>query len=113
MDALVNAASPDFEFVPYLANLVETTTYRGHDGVRKYFEDADAAWVVVEVRLGEIREVGDHVVASGELYGKGRASGLEVRVPLVWVGAFSGGKLAWVHTYETEAAALEAVGLQE
>jgi hypothetical protein len=29
-------SSPDFEFAPYLATLIETTTYRGGDGLRKY-----------------------------------------------------------------------------
>src|SRR5688572_21485320 len=93
LDALEDLTSPDFEFVPYLASLVETTTYRGHVGLRDYFEDADAAWESVEVRVDEVREVGDLVVMLGELYGKGRASGLEVRLPLAWVGAVEAGKL--------------------
>ncbi len=113
MDALADLASPSFELVPYLSSMIETTTYRGHDGLRKYFEDADSAWEVVEARLEEVRDFGERFLATGELYGKGRASGLEVVLPLAWVGAIVGGKIAWVHTHETEAAALEAVGLSE
>ena len=41
MEALADLASPSFELVPYLSSMIETTTYRGHDGLRKYFEDAD------------------------------------------------------------------------
>ncbi|MDQ4040157.1 MAG: nuclear transport factor 2 family protein [Actinomycetota bacterium] len=113
IDSLADLCSPSFEFVPYLASLIERTTYRGHDGLRKYFEDADAAWEVVQVRLNQLREVGEHFLVTGELHGKGRASGLDVVVPLAWTGAIMGGQIAWVHTHETEAAALEAVGLRE
>jgi ketosteroid isomerase-like protein len=111
MDALVNLTSPDFEFRPYLATLVETTIYRGHDGLRRYFEDADAAWEEIQVRRAEPRAVGDRTISHGELYGKGRASGLVVRVPMAWVSEWHGGKLVRLETYESKAEALEAVGL--
>src|SRR3954451_19290085 len=95
-DALADLASPSFELVPYLSSLIETTTYRGHDGLRRYFEDADSAWEVIEARLEEVREFGDHFVAAGELHGKGRASGLDVVLPLAWAGAIDGGKITWI-----------------
>jgi ketosteroid isomerase-like protein len=40
-DAFDDLITEDFEFIPYLAALVETTTYRGLDGLRKYGEDAE------------------------------------------------------------------------
>src|SRR4051812_1200051 len=113
VDARADLASPSFELVPYLSSMMEATTYRGHDGLRRYFEDADSAWEVIEARLEDVREFGEHFLATGELYGKGRASGLEVVLPLAWVGAIVAGKIAWVHTHQTEAAAIEAVGLRE
>jgi ketosteroid isomerase-like protein len=113
MDALVKLTSPDFEFIPYLANLIETTTYRGHDGLRDYFGDADAAWEEIQVRQADVREVGNRTVSFGELHGKGRASGLEVQVPLTWVGEWRGGKLVRLETYTSEAQALEAAGLEQ
>ena len=109
MDALADLASPNFELVPYLSTLIETTTYRGHGGLRKYFEDADSAWETIEARVDEVREFGERFVATGELHGKGRASGLDVVLPLAWAGGIVDGKIAWIHTHETEAAALEAV----
>lgn len=111
--ALADLASPTFELVPYLSTLIERTTYRGHDGLRRYFDDADAAWEVIEAHLDEVRDVGEHFLATGELHGKGRASGLDVVLPLAWAGAIEGGKIAWIHTYETEAVALRAVGIAE
>jgi ketosteroid isomerase-like protein len=40
LDVLDDLITEDFEFVPYMATLIETTTYRGRDGLRKYQEDA-------------------------------------------------------------------------
>jgi ketosteroid isomerase-like protein len=113
MSALEDLSGPDVEFIPYLAALIETTVYRGHDGLRRYFADADAAWETIQVRLDEIREVEDGTVSYGELYGKGRASGLEVRVPLAWVGETRDGKMVRLQTYASKEAALEAAGLRE
>jgi ketosteroid isomerase-like protein len=113
MDALDDLTGPDFEFVPYLATLMEATVYRGHHGLREYFADADAAWETIQVRLVEVREVDDRTFASGELHGKGRASGLEVRVPLAWVGESREGRVVRLETYASEEAALEAVGLRD
>jgi ketosteroid isomerase-like protein len=113
MNALDDLTGPDFEFFPYLATLIETTVYRGHDGLRSYFADADAAWETIQVRLDEVREVDDRTVSSGELHGKGRASGLEVRVPLAWVGESRDGRVVRLETYTSKEAALEAVALRE
>ncbi len=113
MNALDDLTGPDFEFRPYLATLIEATVYRGPDGLREYFADADAAWETIEVRLADVREVDDRTFASGELHGKGRVSGLEVRVPLAWVGESRDGRVVRLETYASKDAALEAVGLRE
>jgi ketosteroid isomerase-like protein len=113
MDVLEQLTSPDFEFVPYLASLIESNVYHGYDGLHRYFEDARAAWEELRVRQAEVREVGDHTISFGELSGKGRASGLEVRVPLAWVGDWSGGKLVRLVTYTDRDEALEAAGLTQ
>ena len=46
MNALDDLTGPDFEFRPYLATLIEATVYRGPDGLREYFADADDGRVV-------------------------------------------------------------------
>jgi ketosteroid isomerase-like protein len=112
IERLAELTSPEFEFAAYLATLIETTTYRGLDGFRRYFEDADAAWEEIQVRLSDdFRDLGERIVLFGELQGKGRASGLEVRVPLAWVAEIHDGKLTRLRSYENAADALKAVGL--
>jgi ketosteroid isomerase-like protein len=112
MDALHGLIGPDFEWTPYLAALIETTVYRGHDGVQRYFDDADAAWESIQVRLDELREIDDRIVVFGELHGQGRASRLEVDVSLAWIAESRAGKLVRLETYSTKGAALEAAGLR-
>ncbi len=59
LDAMADLITEDFEFIPYLAAVVEkTTTYRGLDGLRQYREDADAAWEDIQARVDEIRDLG-------------------------------------------------------
>jgi ketosteroid isomerase-like protein len=99
--------------LPYLASLIETTVYRGRDGLRSYFADADAAWETIQVRIDEVHKVDDRTVSSGELHGKGRASGLEVRLPMAWVAESRDGRMVRLETYASKKAALEAVGLRE
>lgn len=113
LDTLFELTSPDVEFVPYLANLIETTTYRGHAGLPRYFEEADSAWEEIHVRVDETRDRGDVVVWFGELSGKGRASGLELRVPLAWIAEVRKGRITRIQGYKTQAEALKAVGLSE
>ena len=113
LETLEALTSEDFEFVPYLASLIETATYRGHAGLHRYLADADAAWERIEARIDEVREIADGVIyASGELYGKGRASGLEVHVPLWWLSEIGDGRLVSLRSYQSEADAMQAVGLE-
>jgi ketosteroid isomerase-like protein len=113
-DALDDLFTEDFEFIPYLAAVVEkTTTYRGRDELRQYLEDAEAVWENFEVQVDEIRDLGDRAVAFGEIRGRGRGSGLDTRVPLAWVVGFHEGKMRRVQSYGDTSDALEAAGLSE
>jgi ketosteroid isomerase-like protein len=114
IDAITDLLTEDFEFIPYLAAVVEkTTTYRGRDGLRQYGEDADPAWENFQVRVDEIRDLGDRVIAFGEIRGRGRASGLDTRVSLAWVADFHQGKISRLQSYGDATEALEAAGLSE
>jgi hypothetical protein len=65
----------------------------------------------LHARLDEVRQVGEGLVyAAGAVEGEGRASGLEVSVPLLWLIEVSDGNAARLHSYLTEADALRVVG---
>jgi ketosteroid isomerase-like protein len=109
LHALSQLTTDDFVFVPYLSNLIEKTTYRGHKGWVKYFQEADTAWSYVRVRLDDARELSDGVIyGAGEITGEGRASRLEVRIPLFWVAGIRDGRLSRMQAFESEPDALRA-----
>jgi ketosteroid isomerase-like protein len=111
LGTLAQLSTPDCELRPYLASMIEHAAYRGHQGLAAYFKDADAAWDRIQLALGEdFRDVGGHLVGSVEIYGKARASGLEVRVPVSWVADVASGKVKRLRAYTTEAEALAAAG---
>lgn len=112
-DAVAALVTEDFEFVPYLAAILETSTYRGAEGLRQYRRDADAAWDEILVLLDSVRSLGDRLLATGELRGRGRGSGLEVELPLTWLAEFRGDRLSSVRSYASESEAVEAAGVRE
>jgi ketosteroid isomerase-like protein len=114
LHALSQLTTDDFQFVPLLTTLIEKSTYAGHKGWVKYFSEADAAWKWVHARLDDVHEVGPGVLrGAGELAAEGRASGLEVNIPLFWVVEVRDGKLASMHAYASEAEAVKAADASE
>ncbi len=81
---MADLITEDFAFIPFLAVSVETTTYRGPDWLRQYREDADAAWENIQAPVDEIRDLGDRVIAFGEI--RGRAEAAAWRPGFRWLG---------------------------
>jgi ketosteroid isomerase-like protein len=92
----------------------EAAVYQGHDGVREYFRDMDEAFTEVELDHGELRDLGDRVLAFGSFRTRGRHSGAVIESPLaVLAEANADGKGTKVLTYLDPEEALEAAGLSE
>lgn len=51
---------PEVEFVPVLAGR-DTVTYRGHDGIHRWFADVGDAWAGFRVSLRDFEQVSDTV----------------------------------------------------
>ena len=93
---------------------VDLQTYRGHDGIRRYFSDMADSWAEWRSEVEEIVEVGtDTVVATYRSHLTGRDSGVPVEVRLGGVFVLSQGKVLRGQTYSSPQEALEAVGLSE
>jgi ketosteroid isomerase-like protein len=88
--------------------------YRGHEGMREFWNlwriDVDDHWVEVE----EIRDLGDERVLSlGRLRFRGPASGITVESQLANVITLREGKIVRSEDYLSHQEALKAVGLEE
>jgi ketosteroid isomerase-like protein len=106
----------DIEVIPFGAAM-EGKCYRGHAGVREWYErELDVNWEVFEVHPEEFREVGDRgerVVVFGHWFARGRTSGVELNVPATWIVDLRGGRIVRWQTYTDRDEALEAAGLEE
>jgi uncharacterized protein len=113
LDALLDLYARDIEFKPLTGTRVETGGYRGHQGVREYFKEADEVWDEVRPVAGEITTTGDDVVVFGHCSIRGKASEIETDSPCSWVITVRNGKITRHRVYQTNSEALEAAGLSE
>jgi ketosteroid isomerase-like protein len=97
--ALLDMMAPEIEFFgPTATVLNEGKCYRGHDGIQRYFHDADQLWSRLEIAPERFREVGNHVVVMGRVRASAR-DGLELDAPAAWVWRVEHGKIAWGCVY--------------
>jgi ketosteroid isomerase-like protein len=110
VEALLEFVHEDFEATtpPGLAS--EPDTYRGHEGVRRYFDSFYEAMEDIRWEAHPFREVGDRVVVEFTLYARGKSTGLEFGQPAVQVWELRDGKGIGLELYPTLDEALAALG---
>jgi ketosteroid isomerase-like protein len=109
VEGLLGFIHEDFEAStpPGLAS--EPDTYRGHDGVRRYFDSFYEVMEDIRWESHEFREVGDKVVVPFTLYARGKSTGLEFGQPAVQVWTLQDGKGIALELYPTLEEALGAL----
>jgi ketosteroid isomerase-like protein len=90
---------------------LEAATYRGHEGIRRYFETLTGEFENVRMEADELIDAGDHVLVCVRMSGRGKASGADVELTLTSVCSLREGKFVRIRNYPDKAEALEAVGL--
>jgi uncharacterized protein (TIGR02246 family) len=76
----------------------EQNTWRGHEGIRAGIEDWRAVWESSTATLDRIEAFGDKVLATGAWISRGRASGVDGRLPMAIVFTVRDGKIV-VHEW--------------
>ena len=108
VEAVLPFTDPEIEVTtpPSLAS--EPDTYRGHEGVRRYFDSFGDALEGVYFEGQEFTSVGDKVLVDTMLHARGRTTGIEVgqRAFLVWT--LREGLVTRVDTFAEQEEALEA-----
>ena len=88
--------------------------YHGHDGVRQFMREWLAPFESYYARPEEIIDAGEAVVVRLRQGGRGKQSGLEVKMPPYWlVYRLRDGRAVRIEFYRDQAEALKAVGLEE
>ena len=85
VDAAVAVCDPEIEFLSVLA--VSGKAYRGHDGIRQYFEDIASAWKEWRVEVHRVMPRADgRVVIEMTMHMTGKESGapLSERTAHIW-----------------------------
>jgi ketosteroid isomerase-like protein len=115
IDGFLEAFDPAVETHPL--NLAtfgqEAAVYRGHEGLRQFIRDVDETLIDVQVELVDMRDLGERLVSTGRLRGRGRASGAETASPVGWIVEFKDGRVIRMRDYLDPKEALEAAGLSE
>jgi ketosteroid isomerase-like protein len=106
IEAALALATPDCELRPAGTRaLTGTECYRGHDGIREYFEDVARVWPDgLEVEPVDFRAVAGSVVVFGRV--KGIAFGDPLHDEVVWVWRIRDGLVASGQVFSTRTAAM-------
>jgi ketosteroid isomerase-like protein len=110
LDAFLALVAEDVEFTSLVAE-AEGTTFRGHAGVRAWWETVRGAFQDPRWELLDMRGSGDRGVAKFRL--AGTLAGVEVTQTMWQAVRLRDGKLGWWAFFRTEHEALEAAGLRE
>jgi ketosteroid isomerase-like protein len=112
-EATLEALDPEVEWQVPPGIAIGREVYRGRDEVQRGFAEWLAAWDRHRFELEEMLDHGDHVVVGGVQIGRGRGSGVEVRLPTFHVVTLRDGKITRHRSFRDRAEALEAAGLRE
>jgi ketosteroid isomerase-like protein len=108
VDEALAYADPDIVWNP-----AEESPTQGHDAVRASLVRWKAEWDDYELLPEEFEHMGDRVVATVRLRGRGRASGAPVDARFYEVYTVRDRKIVRMDQFTEQSEALEAVGLSE
>ena len=112
LEEMLKLTDPEMEFFPQVtASVVKRSEpYRGHDGLRRYFEDAARVWRQLDIIPHEYRDLGDRVLVFGRVYARGEG-GYISDSPAAWLWRIEDDVITYGRVFTSRAEALEAAGL--
>jgi ketosteroid isomerase-like protein len=108
---LLALCGPDMVFEPQTAQIAAAgEPYRGHAGMRRYFDDVASIWQELRLTPDAFYEGEDGVVvATGRVYAWG--AGRVIDSPAGWLWRVRDGQLVYGRVFQTAAGALDAAGM--
>jgi ketosteroid isomerase-like protein len=114
VEAVIALSDPECVWYPAFVGIMEGP-YRGHDGIRQYFEDLAEFSEEGPGEYPEVHDLGDQVLGLGRLWIR-FVSGVELDQESAFVSTWRNGKCVearvWIG-HAARAEALEAAGLRE
>jgi ketosteroid isomerase-like protein len=113
LDGFLALMDPELEFTSRVIPVAGDVDYRGHDGIREWWKDLFAVFPDFRAEPLEIRDLGEWTVLAGRVSGHGADSGAPFEQRIWQASRWCDGRVVSWRTFDTEAEALEAVGLAE
>ena len=108
VEELIPLIHPEFEATTPPGLAAEPDTYRGPEGIRRYFESFYEAMDRVRFEADDFIPVGERVVVPLTLRARGRTTGIETAQKVVQIWDIKDEKAYRVSVYATVDEALEA-----
>ena len=114
LEDLCRLLDPDVEWIPITAPL-EGSSYRGHEGVRRWIGEMKQSWGDFEPLPKEFLDLGNgRLLAIGTWRARTRISGVQLdSQPGAWIIDFRHQKIVRMQTFTDRRRAFEAAGLSE
>lgn len=112
VDAIADQISPDFETTTPPSLSVEPDTYRGPEGVRRWFDAWEGTMDEVRFDVDELVDAGDRVIAVSRMVARSHTTGIEVEQAVALVWTLRDGRAVRLDPYATREEAVRAVGLE-
>jgi ketosteroid isomerase-like protein len=112
-EAILPYFHPEFEAVAPPELAVEPQTYRGREGVRRWFESFYEAVDEVRLEPEEFIDRGRCVVVPASIVVRGHGSGIEAAQHVVQVWTIEGGKVKGMQAFADKESALQALAEEQ
>ena len=108
LPGLLDLLDPEIELRPLMS--VWERSYRGHDGIERWWRDVAELWDSFEVEADDFRDVADDAMLLHiQWHGVAKGSGNEVEGPLAAIARFAGEKVVLLEIFIDEARALASL----
>jgi ketosteroid isomerase-like protein len=111
LDAVLALMDDDVESVSRIVPM--EGGLHGHDGIRRWWENVFEVFPDYNWEVLEVHDLGELTIAALRTSGHGAGSDIPMDETVWHAGRWRTGKCVWWCTFDSEAAALEAVGLSE
>jgi ketosteroid isomerase-like protein len=109
IEGFIASCTPDVE-LKSLRGMLEDVVYRGHDGLREFQRDSEAAWSERHAQLVDVETRGDEAVLIARMRMKGQASGVLTERTVAFAVRLRDGSIARMTTHPDAGSARRELG---
>ena len=109
LDGFLGFMDPEVDFVTRDVRVEGDPRYRGHDGIRAWWGDLFEVFPDSSIEVLDVRDLDRHLISDIQLRGRGAVSEAPFEQRVWQANEWRAGRATWWQTFDSEAAALEAI----